>query len=130
MQTTLLRQDILQMLQQQDRQEKAFRPGAAVNWLEKKDSLSRKARKYKDSSTAFTFIACFSLAVAGAVCLAGLLGWVLTPDLKTGASFAFLTLCNISSAFLHRIRLQKLQHQIALIDLLIALEEKGGASPA
>ena len=120
--TATIKLDILKQLHQKGKS-RIPKIDTEQNWHSLKRDLSAKAQKYNDSARAFTFIASFCLIVMGVICVAAIWGYTLTPDLKSGGLFVFLTVCNIASAYVHRLRLLKLRHQIALIDLLVSMEK-------
>jgi hypothetical protein len=63
---------------------------------------------------------CF--VITAAVSLIKLFGENIGPDLNKGALFIFLTVSNMFTAFAQKIRMEKLEKQIMLLDILQKLD--------
>lgn len=117
-----MRQNLVQRLIRLDEKLVAASQPGRVDWTAVKNDLMVKIKKLRTSAAAMQVTAAVSFAFVFMLSAAKVIGDTAWPDLNKGALLIFLTLCYICSAFIQKMRLERLEQQLLLIDLLQAID--------
>lgn len=120
METLIIRQELINRLVQLNRKNKFLlsTDTSSVDWSNLKLDIQQNLRKLKKAAKVYEILAYVLMTITGVVALIKLFSVNGGPDLNKGALLIFLTVSNMFSAFSQRIRVERLEKQILLLDIL------------
>lgn len=121
MQTINIRRDLVQRLISLNKKHKYLLSVDTnqVDWSNLKVDIQNNLKSLKKSAKVYEILAYILLGITAVIAFIKLFGDNNTgPDLNKGALFIFLTVTNTFSAFSYKLRLERLEKQILLLDLL------------
>jgi hypothetical protein len=124
MQQLVLKQELIEKLIRIEGKSSSLLKAATTNadWINIKNDKEQSLTKLKKSAKVFEILAYTCFVITAAVSLIKLFGENIGPDLNKGALFIFLTVSNMFTAFAQKIRMEKLEKQIMLLDILQKLD--------
>ena len=119
MQPIDIRQDLVQRLISLNKKHKYLLSveTTQVDWNLKVD-IQNNLNSLKKSAKVFKILAYILLGITAVIAFIKVFGHNTGPDLNKGALFIFLTVTNTFSAFSYKLRVERLEKQILLLDLL------------
>jgi len=126
MQTLEIRQDLISRLIKLDKNYMFLRPAETVNlnWTNLKTGIQKNVNRLKSSTKVYEIVSFFLLTVVGIISFMKVLDLGSWPDLNKGALLILLTVTNSMIAFSQRIKIQRLEKQILLLDILERIDAK------
>ena len=120
MQTLSIRQDLISRLIQLNKKNKFLLPDdtSNVDWASVKTSFQDNLSKLKYGVRIFEILAYILLAITAVMSFIKVMGETTWPDLNKGALLILLTVTNAFTAFTQKIRIERLEKQILLLDIL------------
>ena len=121
MQTIDIRQDLVQRLISLNKKHKYLLSvdTTRVDWSNLKVDIQNNLNSLKKSAKVYEILAYILLGITAVIAFIKVFGDNNTgPDLNKGALFIFLTVTNTFSAFSYKLRVERLEKQILLLDLL------------
>ena len=128
MQTLDIRQDLIKRLIGLNKRHKHLLSADTthVDWSNVKVDIQQSLHKLKKSAKVYEIIAYIMMAFIAVIASIKLFGISTGPDLNKGAFFIFLTVTNTFSAFSQRLRVERLEKQILLLDILENIDNAKG----
>lgn len=119
METLIIRQELIDRLVQLNKKNKFLLSAdtSNVDWSNLKLDIQENLDKLKKGAKIYEILAYILMTITGVVALIKLFSDN-GPDLNKGALLIFLTVSNMFSAFSQRIRVERLEKQILLLDIL------------
>ena len=120
MQTLKIRQDLISRLIKLDNKNGFLNPSETVNldWTSLKTDIQNNAGRLKSITKIYEVIALILLTVVGVVSFMKVLDLGTWPDLNKGSLLILLTVTNTLTAFSQKIKIERLEKQILLLDIL------------
>lgn len=94
-----------------------------VDWNTLKVEIQKDVDKIKKSAKVYEILAYSMMAIVAIGIIIKLFGINDGPDLNKGALFIFLTVTSMFSAFSQRLRIERLEKQVLLLDMLEMVDD-------
>ncbi|MEO7046669.1 MAG: hypothetical protein ABI091_15295 [Ferruginibacter sp.] len=130
MQLLNIRHDLITQLKELDTK-KRFASVAdfqGANWKDLKTEAQKNLNNLRTTSKIYDVLAYILLTVLGVISFLKVTGLSNSPDLNKGALLIFLTVTNTTVAFAQKRRLDRLEKQILVIDILEKIDSKDNIS--
>jgi hypothetical protein len=124
MQLLSLKQELIEKLVSIEGKKSRMLKASITNaeWVKIKTEKEHNLAKMKKYARFSVILASTCFAITAAITLVKIFSETIGPDLNKGALFLFLTVSNMFTAFAQKIRIEKLEKQILILDILQKLE--------
>jgi len=95
-----------------------------VNWTSLKFDIQENINKLKSTTKILEITSYLLLTITGVISIMKVLGEGSWPDLNKGALLILLTVTNTITAFSQKLRIERLEKQILLLDILEKMDDQ------
>lgn len=125
MQTVTIKQDLIDKLVKLSKRTKiSFATDTNANWTNLKIDIQQQLSKLKRNVKAYDTIVYIMMAVTLIITFIKVVGDNIGPNLNQGWLFFFLTVSNMFTAFSLKLRIEKLEKQVLLLEILEKLDDR------